>query len=61
LEREESNHSGELGVWGRGETDLVLGVEKGLKPRRPTERVETNNLRKQDAPETWKERDSQES
>jgi hypothetical protein len=31
-------------VWGRGETDLVLGEGKGLKTQGPAERMETGNL-----------------
>ena len=31
---------------GRGEHDKILGGGKGLKPRRPAERMETGNLRR---------------
>ena len=50
---------------GRGDSDLVLGEGKDLKPRWPAERMETGNLRKYEvggtlhnAPETWEMRDS---
>jgi hypothetical protein len=55
-------------VGGRGDSDLVLGEGKDLKPRWPAERMETGNLRKYEvggtlhnAPETWEVRDSQNS
>jgi hypothetical protein len=33
-----------MGVWGRGDPDLVLGEVKGLKPSGLAERMETDNI-----------------
>jgi hypothetical protein len=64
----EGKWKGEVGNGRRGETDLVLGEGKILKPWGPAERMETGNLGRQEVggtllntPETWKVRHSQDS